>query len=140
LPASRADFLTFSNIVFIVTGVYFALVAALQQGPPYAAVGAVLCFVAAALAYDLEWFFAGPWRVATVVFCLAVLATQLGSNFLAVNPSGIIVASIIVNGILFVALLGVLLSTAKEMVSREDEEEEVEEERETKKKKLTYEI
>ena len=111
----------------------------MQQGPSYTAVGAILCFVAAALTYDLEWFFSEPWRVATVVFCLAVLVVQLGSNFLAPNPSGIIVASTIVNGILFVALLGVLLSTAKEMVSREDEEEE-EEERETKKKKLTYEI
>jgi hypothetical protein len=139
LPASRG-LLTFSNIVFVITGVYFALVAALQQGPPYAAVGAVLCFVAAALAYELEWFFAGPWRVATVVFCLAVLVTQLGTNFIAVNPSSIIVISSVVNGVLFVALLGVLLTSAKEMVSREDEEEEEEEEAEKKKKKLTYEI
>jgi cytochrome bd-type quinol oxidase subunit 1 len=139
LPASRG-LLTFSNIVFIITGVYFALVAGLQQGPPYAAVGALLCFVAAALAYDLEWFFAGPWRVASVVFCLAVLVTQLGTNFLAVNPSSIIVISTIVNVILFVALLGVLLTSAKEMVSREEEEEEEKEESEKKKKKLTYEI
>ncbi len=115
--------------------------AALQQGPAYAAAGAVLCFVAAALAYNLEWLFSAPLRVATVIFCLAILATQLGTNFTATNPSSIIIASTIVNGILFVALLGLLLATAKEMVSRDTEKDEEEEEREAKpKKKLTYEI
>ena len=126
------------NIVFIVTGVYFALVAGLQEGSSYSAIGAVLCFVAAGLAFEKDWFFSAPWRVATVVFCLAVLVNQIASNVVAVNANGVIVASTVINGALFVALLGVLLATAKEMVSRETEEEE--EEPETKKKKLTYEI
>jgi MFS superfamily sulfate permease-like transporter len=137
LPASR-ELVTVPNIIFIITGVYFALVAGLQQGPPYAAIGAVLCFVAVGLSYEKEWFFSAPWRVAAVVFCTAVLVTQLASNFLAVNANGVIVASTIINGVLFLLLLGVLLATAKEMVSREAEEKE--EEPETKKKKLTYEI
>ena len=141
MPANTKDFLTIPNIIFIITGVYFALVAALQQGPAFSAIGAILCFVAAALAYDLEWFFAAPWRVATVVFSLAILATQLGTNLSAANYNNITALSMIVNGALFIVLLGVLLATAKEMVSRKtDEEEEEDEEPVKKKKKLTYEI
>ncbi|MDA4131375.1 MAG: hypothetical protein OK457_11445 [Thaumarchaeota archaeon] len=138
MPASKT-LLTIPNMMFLITGVYFALVAGLQEGPSLAVVGAILCFVAFGLAYKSEWFFSGPWRVATVVFSLVVLITQLASNFLAPNSNTVLVASTLINGVLFLVLLGVLLSSAKDMIGRKSEEEK-EEEPETKKKKLTYEI
>ncbi|MDA4111724.1 MAG: hypothetical protein OK439_04245 [Thaumarchaeota archaeon] len=127
------------NIIFIVTGIYFALVAGLQEGSTYTAVGAVLCFVAAGLAFEKDWFITAPWRVATAVFCIAVLVTQIAVNATAVNTSSVVVASTIVNGAFFLLVLGVLLSAAKEMITREKPEDQ-EEEPESKKKKLTYEI
>ncbi len=89
-----------------------------------------------------DWFFAWPWRLATAAFSALVLLVQLASDFTVSNPSATIVASVLVNGALFILMLGVLLWTAKDMIGgkREEAEDEEEEEKESKKKKLTYEI
>jgi len=140
LSASK-DLLNFPNITFLITGLYFAAVAGIGEGSAYTGVGAILCFIAVGLALEREWPFSWPWRLATAAFSLILLLTQLGSDFTVSNASATIVTSVLVNGALFVLMLGVLLFTAKDLVTREgEEEEEEEEEQESKKKKLTYEI
>ena len=133
--------LSIPNIVFIITGVYFAIVAATGEASVYTAVGAVLCFVSAALAYRDELFFSSAWRIATAAFSMVVLLAQVSVDFTVTNPSAIVIASILVNGVLFVLMLGVLLIVGRDLtVSRENEEEKEEEQTESKKKRLTYEI
>lgn len=124
------------------TGLYFGVVAAAGEGSIYTLIGAILCFVSAGLALEKDWFFSWPWRLATAAFSIVVLLTQLGADFTVSNPSAIVVASVIVNGVIFLLVLGVLIWTAKDLTTREGEEEEEKEEEETesKKKKLTYEI
>ena len=139
LSASR-QLLSVPNIVLIVTGIYFALVAGLREGSPYTAVGAILCFISVGLAFEKDLFFAWPFRLATAAFSIVVLLAQLGSDFTVANPSATIVASALINGILFILVLGVLIWTGKDLTTREKKEEEEEEEPESKKKKLTYEI
>ncbi len=134
------DLISIPNIIFLVTGLYFAAVAAIGEGSGYTAVGAVLCFVSVGLALEKEWVFSWPWRLATAAFSELLLLTQIGSDFTVSNASAIIVASVLINGALFVLMLGVLLFTAKDLVTRKVKEKEEEEEPESKKKKLTYEI
>ena len=131
--------------MLLITGVYFAAIAALGQGSPYIAIGTVLCFVAVGMVLVKDWFFVAPWRVATVVFCLVVLATQIASNLVAGQGAGtVIIGSTLLNGAFFILLLGVLLSSAKELTTSEEAEREEEKEEEAEqqrpKKKLTYEI
>jgi len=128
------------NIVFLLAGVYFAAVAAIGEGSGYTAVGAMLCFVSVGLALERGWVFSWPWRLATAAFSEILLLTQVASDFTVSNASATIVASVLINGVLFFLILGVLLFTAKDLVAREGEEKEEEEEQESKKKKLTYEI
>ena len=139
MSASK-DLLNIPNIIFLVTGVYFAIVAADGEGSGYTAVGAILCFVSVGLALEKDWVFSWPWRLATAAFSALVLLVQLASDFTVSNASPIIAASVVINGALFILILGDLLWTAKDLTTREGEEEEEEEEQESKKKKLTYEI
>jgi len=138
MSASK-ELLSIPNIVFLVTGVYFAIVAGLNEGSPYAAIGAILCFVAVGLSFEKDLFFAWPWRLATAAFSVFVLLAQLGDDFTVTSASAAAVASGIINGVLFILNLGVLFWTAKDLTTRGEKEEE-EEEPESKKKKLTYEI
>jgi hypothetical protein len=137
MSASK-QLLSIPNIVLLLTGVYFAIVAGLNEGSPYTAIGAILCFIAVGLSFEKELFFAWPWRLATAAFSILVLLVQIAADFTFVNASASVVASGIINAILFVLDLGVLLWTGKDLTTREREEEE--EEPESKKKKLTYEI
>jgi lysylphosphatidylglycerol synthetase-like protein (DUF2156 family) len=137
MSASK-ELLSIPNIVFLVTGVYFAIVAGLNEGSPYTAIGAVLCFIAVGLSFAKDLFFAAPWRLATTAFSIVVLLAQVAADFTVSNASAAVVASVLINGVLFVLDLGVLIWTAKDMTTREAPEEE--EEPEAKKKKLTYEI
>ena len=137
MSASK-ELLTIPNIVFLISGIYFAIVAGLGEGSQYTAVGAILCFIAVGMAFEKDLFFAWPWRLATAAFAIVVLVVQLSNDFSFANVTATVAASIIINGALFILFVGVLLWTGKDMTTREREEEE--EEPETKKKKLTYEI
>jgi hypothetical protein len=138
MSASK-QLLSTPNIVFIVTGIYFLIVAGLDEGSPYTVIGAILCFIAVGLSFEKDLFFAWPWRLATAAFSILVLLVQLGSDFTFVNTNAAVVASGFINGILFILDLGVLIWTGKDMTAREKKEEE-DEEPESKKKKLTYQI
>ncbi len=134
MSASK-QLLSIPNIVLIVTGVYFLIVAGINQGSPYTVIGAILCFIAVGLSFEKDLFFAAPWRLATAAFSMFVLLVQLASDFTVVNTNATVVASGFINGILFILDLGVLIWTGKDMTTREKVEEE-EEEPESKKKKL----
>ena len=140
MSASK-DLVSIPNIVLIVTGVYFAVVAGLQEGSTYTEIGAIICFIAAGLAFEKDLFITGPWRLGTAAFSIVLFLTQLGSDFTAAKAGPAVIASAVINGVLFVLVLGVLLWTAKDMTTREEIKEEAEEiENSKKKKKLTYEI
>lgn len=134
--------MTIPNIVFLVTGIYFIIVAAVGQGSAYVAIGGVLCFIAIGLSFMKDSVFTAPWRIATAAFSIVVLLAQLGADFSVSNASGMVVISVLVNGALFILMLGVLLFIGRDLTASEPEEEsEEEEEAEApKKKKLTYEI
>jgi len=138
----KEELITIPNLVFLITGVYFAIIAASSEGTVYTAIGAVLCFISVGLVFAQDWSFSGPWRLATAAFSAFVLLVQLAVNFTVSNASAIVVASVLVNGALFLLMLGALLFVAKDFVTArgEEEEEKEEEEPEGKKKKLTYEI
>jgi hypothetical protein len=142
LSVNAKDLLSASNIVLIITGIYFAAIAGLHEGSIYSIIGTVLCFVAVGLSAINDSFFTAPWRIATVAFSITVLVAQVISNASALTAfNGVVVASTLINGALVILLLGVLLSSAKEITTREEEEEEPqEEEKKESKKKLTYEI
>jgi lysylphosphatidylglycerol synthetase-like protein (DUF2156 family) len=139
--SANKELISIPNIIFIVTGLYFVIVAAIGEGSVYTAIGALLCFVSAGLVLVKDMVISWPWRLATAAFSMVILLAQLGSDFTVANLSAAVVASVIVNGVLFILILGVLLWTGKDMTAKEGREEEEEpEEQESKKKKLTYEI
>jgi hypothetical protein len=139
--SAKTNLISFANIVFLVTGIYFAGVAGAGQGSIYTLVGALLCFVSVGLALEKDWFFSEPWRVATAAFSMVILVAQLGADFTVSNLSAAVAVSVLLNGVLFVLIVGVLLFTARDLVrGGEEQEEEEPEEQESKKKKLTYEI
>lgn len=139
--SANKELVSIPNLIFIVTGLYFLIVAVIGEGSVLTAIGAVLCFISAGLVLEKDWIIAWPWRLATGAFSITILLAQLGSNFTVTNASAAVIGSVIINGALFVLLVGVFLWTAKDLTTREEEEEKEEEEEETKKKrKLTYEI
>ena len=139
--SANKELISIPNIIFIVTGLYFLVVAAIGEGSIYTVAGALLCFISAGLVLARGMLISWPWRLATAAFSIVILLAQLGADFTVSNPSPTVVASVIVNGALFILMLGVLLWTGKDMTAKEgEEEEEEEEEQESKKKKLTYEI
>ena len=84
MSASK-QLLSIPNIVLIVTGVYFLIVAGINQGSPYTVIGAILCFIAVGLSFEKDLFFAAPWRLATAAFSMFVLLVQLASDFTVVK-------------------------------------------------------
>jgi hypothetical protein len=134
---SARELISPTNLLFILAGLYFVILAALAESSVYASIGALLCFVAAILSLQKKLFFAGPWRVASAVFVLVLTVSQLMTVSLSGIATSIVVASGLINGAFFILFLGVLLSVAKE-VSKKPKEEEEEEKKGSK--KLTYEI
>lgn len=132
--------LSITNIIILVTGIYFAIVAAAGEGSAYTGIGAILCFVSVGLAFREEWIFSGPWRLATTAFSMVLLLAQSWADFTVANVNAAVVASILINGILFVLMVGAFLRIGRDLTVKEEEEKEEEEEEESKKKKLTYEI
>jgi hypothetical protein len=140
--SANKELISIPNIIFIVTGLYFLIVGAAGEGSIYTVVGAILCFLSVGMVFVKDLFFAQPWRLATAAFSAFVLLVQTSVAFTVPNASAVVVASILVNGALFILMLGNVLWISKDMIGgrRETEEEEKEEEPESKKKKLTYEI
>jgi hypothetical protein len=122
---SYRDVLTITNIVFIIGGVYFVIVSALGEATIYSIVPAILCFISVTLSLREGLYFTGPWRVATAVSVLALLAGQEFSSLNGVIVSNYYtIATVVLNGALFVLFCGVLLSTAREVTKLERREEE----------------
>jgi hypothetical protein len=135
---SAKELISPTNILFVIGGLYFLIVAALAESSVYASLGAFVCFVAALLGLRKELFLAGAWRVASAVFVLVLTISQLVTVALSGIASSIVIVSGLVNGLIFILFLGVLLSVAKEISKKAEEEEEEEEKKGTK--KLTYEV
>ncbi|MCL5068720.1 MAG: hypothetical protein M1368_10270 [Thaumarchaeota archaeon] len=125
---SARDLVTFTNLLFIVAGIYFVIVSALGEASTYSLVGTVLCLVAVTLSIRKGIYFVAPWRVATSSF---VLSMSFSSYLIA--------ASTLINGIFLILFLGVLLLTAKEMTKQKKEEEKPKQEKKST-QKVTYEI
>jgi hypothetical protein len=128
---SFRDVLTVTNIVFLIGGVYFVIVAVLGESTMYAIIPAVLCFIAIALSFQKSFYFTGPWRVATAVSVLILSVGQVVSSLSGGSTSDYYtIATVVLNGVLFILFCGVLLSSAREVTKLEGgEEEKVEEAR-----------
>lgn len=143
---SARSAITPTNIMFILAGIFFLVIAATGEGSPYSAIATILCFISAALSLRKEWMFSSPFRVASSVFVLVLLATQLISESGVTSFTTEAAISIMLNGVLFVLFLGVALACLYDSVKKESEEEKKEEEREAEAerkreaKKLTYEV
>ena len=122
---SYKDVLTVTNTVFLIGGVYFAIVGVLGEATIYSVIPAVLCFVAVALSFREKLYFTGPWRVATAVSVLILLAGQEFTSLSGGSTSDYyIIATIVLNGALFVVFCGVFLSSAREVTKLEKGEDE----------------
>jgi hypothetical protein len=116
--------------VFLIGGIYFAALAGSGQSSVYAVAPAILCFVSFALAWREDLFFAEPFRIGTGVFVLVLFVAQEYSALSSSSLNSILIASIVVNGVLFFLFLGCLLSVTGHLVRTETEEsEEAEEEK-----------
>jgi hypothetical protein len=123
--------LTITNIVFLIGGFYFAIVAALGEATIYSFVLVALCFVSFLVSFREGLYFAGPWRVATSTAVLVLLAGQeVVSLSSQVSSDSFTALIIVLNGILFVVFIGVLLSTSREVTKQKSSEEEMESEEE----------
>lgn len=119
---------TVTNIVFLIGGVYFALVAVLNEATVYTAFLSVLCFVSFIVSLREGLYFAGPWRVASATAVLVLLAGQEVVSFGAASTADFFTAAtIVLNGVLFVVFFGVLLSCAREVTKQKTSEEAEEE-------------
>lgn len=137
---SARDLVTFTNLLFIVAGIYFVIVSALGEASTYSLVGTVLCLVAVTLSIRKGIYFVAPWRVATSSFVLSMFVSQIVANSYAGSFSSyLIAASTLINGIFLILFLGVLLLTAKEMTKQKKEEEKPKQEKKST-QKVTYEI
>jgi len=126
---SFRDQLTVTNIVFVIGGIYFAALGLSGEATIYSILPAILCFVAVALSFREDLYFAGPWRVAAAVSVLVLLAGQEVASFSSSNlTSSYLLITIVLNGVFFVLFLGVLLSCAREVTKLKKQEEEEEEE------------
>jgi hypothetical protein len=124
---SYKDAITITNLVFIIGGIYFVTVAGLGEATIYSLVPAVLCFIAVAISLREGLYFTGPWKVATSVSVLVLLAGQEFSTLSGpVVFNYYTIGTVILNGALFVLFLGVLLSSAREVTKVEHGEEEEE--------------
>jgi hypothetical protein len=119
------DALSITNIIFIIGGFYFVIVAALGEATIYSLVPAVLCFISVALSLREGLYFTGPWRVATAVSVLVLLAGQeLSSLSGTIVSNYYTIATIVLNGALFVIFLGVLMSSGRQVIKLKPAEEE----------------
>jgi membrane-bound ClpP family serine protease len=134
---SARELVSPANVLFLIAGLYFIILAALGESSVYVSLGAVVCFIAALLSLKMDLFFAGAWRVASAVFVVILTVAQLVTVGFSGVASSIVVASGFVNGALFILFVGVLLSVSKEVSKKAKKEEE---EEEKKSKKLTYEV
>jgi hypothetical protein len=120
-----------TNIIFLIGGCYFVIVAGLGEANVYSVFLSILCFVSFLVSFREGLYFTGPWRVATATAVLILLAGQevvsLGGQSSADSYTALI---ILLNGILFVIFFGVLLSTSREVTKQKTSEEEMESEEE----------
>jgi hypothetical protein len=138
---SAREFLSVTNIMFVIAGIYFIAVAALGEGSAYSAIGALLCLVAVVLMLWKDLIVTAPWRTASAAFSLVLFLGQLIANATSTSAATVYsIASTIVNGALFVLFLGVLLSTSREMMRKSTSEEEDQKEEKKETKKLTYQV
>lgn len=123
--------------MFILAGLYFVALAVLNESSIYVILASILCFSSAGLAVKKSWFFSIPWRVASAGVVLVLTVSQIISVVISPAVSSITVASELLNGALFILFLGVVLSSAKDIMKKAPKEEE-EEKKESR--KLTYEV
>lgn len=135
---SAKGVISVSNIMFIIAGLYFILLAALGESSIYGVIATLFCLVSVAVDFKKDLFFSGPWRVATAIFIIVLTSAQLISLFMTSTASAIAIESILVNGVVFVLFLGVLLATARDITKKAADSDENEPTKEAK--KLTYEI
>ncbi len=126
---SSKELFTVTNVIFLAGGVYFALLAAIGQASLYAFAPAILCFISFAISLREDLFFANPFRIATAIFVLVLLFAQEYASLSTFIFDSVVIASIIVNGVLFFLFIGCTLSVASGIVRVETEEEEEEEEK-----------
>lgn len=126
--------------MFLIACVYFLVVAGLGEGSVYTSVGALLCFVAVALAFKKDLLVTPPWRTASAAFALIIFVAQLISNANSnTSPNIYSISSTLVNGALLLLFAGVLLATSRDMMRKSSSEEDEEEEKKPA-KKLTYQV
>ena len=136
---SAKNFITATNVMFLLAGIYFAAVAVLGEGSLYSLIGAILCFVAVGLEFKKDLLITGPWRAATASYAFVIFAAQLLANaysnsFLNVYT----VSSTLINSAFLVLFLGVVFSVFRDIMRKSEEEEPEEEKKESK--KLTYQV
>jgi hypothetical protein len=117
-----------TNLIFLVGGIYFAILAGVGQASLYAIAPAILCFISFALSLREDLFFTNPFRIATAIFVLILLFAQEYASLSSFIADSIVIASIIVNGVFFILFIGCTLSVASGIVRVETEEEKEEEE------------
>ncbi len=128
---ASSDLFRPANLLFLIGGIYFAALAAAGEASVYVLGGAVICLISYSLAYPENFFLTSPWRVATSASVLLLLASQvIVDAYVPILSDYYTLASILVNGVLFVLFLGVLLYSAKDLVKKRErpEAEEVEKE------------
>ncbi|MHB2036949.1 MAG: hypothetical protein ACYCPW_09455 [Nitrososphaerales archaeon] len=136
---SAKDFITGTNVMFLLAGIYFALVAGLGEGSVYSIIGAILCFVAVGLAFNKSMIITGPWRAATAAFSLVMFAAQVIANANSSSLSNLYaVSSILINGAFLILFLGVIFAVTRDIMRKSEAEEPDQEKKESK--KLTYQI
>ena len=136
---SAKDFITGTNVMFLLAAIYFVAVAALGEGSEYSAVGAVLCFLAVGLVVKKDLLITGPWRAATAAFSLVIFAAQIFANVYSSSSANVyLVGSTLINGAFLVLFIGVVLTTSRDIMRKSKEEEPEEEKKESK--KLTYQV
>jgi hypothetical protein len=138
---SARQFLSITNIMFVIAGIYFIVVAGLGEGSAYSAIGALFCFVAVVLMVWKDLMVTAPWRTAAAAFSLVLFLGQLVANATSTSTaSAYSITSTVVNGALFVLFLGVLLSASRDMMRKSTSEEEDEKEDKKEAKRLTYQV
>ena len=135
---SAKNLLTGTNVMFLLATIYFIVVALLGEGSTYSVAGAILCSLAIIVSF-WQTIISGPWRVATASFSLVLFVVQLAADLASSDLyNATTLGSTLINGAFFLLFLGVLLSTARDILRRSTEEEDQEKPKESK--KLTYEI
>lgn len=138
---SYRNVLTVTNIVFLIGGVYFAIVAGLGEATIYSLFLSVLCFLSVVFAVRQGFYLTGPWRVASAVAVVALLAGQevaiFESSFLT---DAFAAGTIVLNGALLFLFIGVLLSSAREVTRQKPSEEEEEEAEENEREEKTVRV